>query len=66
MKRVTVHFSGAADNKVAFNLEDEQASEFHGILGRAWNEQVGVMYTLMLGSRAHMINLSLVTAVDVE
>jgi hypothetical protein len=66
MKRVTMHFSGAADNMVAFNLEDEQASEFRGILGRAWNERVGVMYTLVVGSRTHMINLSLVTGVDVE
>jgi hypothetical protein len=64
MKRVTFRFMGGTTMSV--NLPDENASALFGDLGRAWNERTGVMYTFMLGTKTHMVNLTQVSSVDVE
>jgi hypothetical protein len=64
VKRVQIRMNSGA--VIDLQLSARQAEQLPRLIGQAWNQRTGVMYTFVDGGGTHLINLLFVEGVDIS
>lgn len=65
MRRITFHF-GANQGDISVDVSEEETAKMQEVIGHAWNNPDGRMFTISGGGRLTLVNLSLVIAVVIQ